>query len=62
MLHRASDGTSLGICEHGNETSGSSKSLRRHGAIPPLRNTSSWRGAQLKHRYDFEPEEARSMQ
>jgi hypothetical protein len=25
---------------------------RIHGAIPPLSNTSSWRGAQLKHR-DF---------
>jgi hypothetical protein len=24
-----------------------------HGAIPPLRNTSLWRGAQLKHRDKF---------
>jgi len=24
-----------------------------HGAIPPLSNTPSWRGAQLKHRDKF---------
>jgi hypothetical protein len=24
-----------------------------HGAIPPLPNTPSWRGAQLKHRVNF---------
>jgi hypothetical protein len=27
--------------------------LRMHGAIPPLPNTPSWRGAQLKHRDNF---------
>jgi hypothetical protein len=28
-----------------------------HGAIPPIPNTPSWRGAQLKHSHDEEEEE-----